>query len=464
MQIHQPHLARDFTVREKQLFKQGDQIHQEAQKIFPNGKMIQAPYWDFQTACQETQKAFKSYPYIYEAVFMGKDMVARIDILEVQDGSFNLYEVKSSTQVKTDHILDAAIQKYIVNQCGYEIKQCFLIHMNVEGAEKDNLFHIKDVSDRVLELEDFVHQKVMNLKKTLSQKSVPQVDIGPYCKKPYECRFIGHCWKHIQKPSVFDIPGIGEQSWGLYAQNKINLKDIPSKDLNEQQKMYQQVHTTHQPCIKKDKILKKLSDWKKPFYYLDFETLSPALPYLEGTRPYQNIPFQFHCLKQDSYKEPFKEEFYLHTNTQDPRGPLVKKLVQFIQKEGSIFAYYKNFESKQLIELAKYFPEFEEELLDIESRLKDPLPLLREAVYFEEFNASWSLKKVAPVLIGKTGSYLDLEVQDGFEAQRSFEKMIALKEEDPQKDVIRKSLIQYCRQDTVCLSQIVSWLFDQVNP
>ena len=461
LQTHQSQLAREVTVREKQLFEQGRQVQEEAQKKFSGGRMIQAPYWDFKKASQQTQEALKSYPYIYEATFMTEELVVRVDILEVQDGFFNIYEVKSSTQVKEDHVLDCAIQKYILNQCGYEVEKCCVVFMNTESA--DDLFKVKDISDRVSKLENEVHEKVEHFKQVLSQKTVPQVDIGPYCKRPYECRFMEHCWKHIKKPSVFDIPSIGEQGWEFYQQNKIDLKDIPDEEFTDQQKMYQRVHLTNQPCIQKDKILKEVSNWKKPFYYLDFETLSSPIPYLEGIRPYQDIPFQFHCLKQNKGEESFREESYLHTSDSDPRRALVEKLVQFIEEEGSVLAYYKNFESRQLKDLAKCFPEFEKKLLSIESRLEDPLPLLREAVYFKEFNSSWSLKKVAPVLIGEKGSYLDLDVQDGLEAQRIFKKMIFLKDEDPQKEILRKNLIQYCRRDTVCLAQIAMWLFKQVE-
>ena len=148
----------------------------------------------------------------------------------------------------------------------------------------------------------------------------------------------------------------------------------------------------------------------------------------------------------------------MHTDRKDPRKALAEHLVRFIKKEGSVLAYYKNFESKQLKSLAEYLPEFRSALLDVESRLEDPLPLLREAVCYKDFGSSWSLKSVAPVLLGDQWKYSELEVQDGLSAQRFFEKMIALSDKKAQKE-IEKNLIQYCRQDTLCLALIVQWLF-----
>ena len=464
MQVYHPQWAKAYTDQEKNLFEQGYQIQKSAQKFFSGGISIQAPYWDFQESFLQTQQALQqSPPYIYEACFSHNQMVVRVDILEIQKEYFNIIEVKSSSSVKEDHILDIAIQKYILDLCKCKIQKCFVVHINKECIypNMQNLFIQKDVTSEVLSLEESIHKKVKELKNILSQKNIPEVEIGPHCKKPYPCRFIPHCWKSIKSPSVFDIPQIGEKSWDYYKEKKIKLSCIPDKELDARQIIYKKTQLSGQPYIEKEVIQKELSQWKLPFYYLDFETLASPVPYLKGTQPFQDIPFQFHCLKQISIKEKAEsqEGSYLHTNRQDPRRDVVQHLVRFIQEEGSIIAYYKNFESKQLKNLAKQFPEFQKKLLSIESRLKDPLPLLRSSVCYKEFGSSWSLKSVAPVLLGDQWSYSGLEVQDGLKAQRMFLKMISLENNHLEKKKIQKSLIQYCRQDTWCLALIVQWLF-----
>lgn len=428
-----------------------------------------APYWDFQLTCSQTQTALQqSPPYIYEAGFSKNQMFVRVDILQInKEGGFNIIEVKSSSSVKEDHILDTAVQKYVLDQCRCKVQKCFVVHINKDNIypNKKNLFVQKDITEEVQLLQEEIHKKAQEFKKQLSQKEAPEINIGPHCKKPYPCRFIPHCWKHIKNPSVFDIPQIGEKSWEYYKEKKIELSSIPDEELDARQVMYKKTQLSGRPCVQKEKIQKELSHWKLPFYYLDFETFSPPIPYLKDARPFQDIPFQFHCLKQNSIKEEIdsQEGSYLHTNRQDPRRSLAQSLTRFIKKEGSVIAYYKNFESKQLKNLAGQFPEFQDDLLDIESRLEDPLPLLRSAVCYKEFGSSWSLKSVAPVLLGRQWGYSSLEVQDGLEAQRIFLKMISLEDRHPQKEKIQKNLIQYCRQDTWCLALIVQWLFKNIQ-
>ena len=436
---------------------------------------MEAPYWDFQTAAHQTKKALDSSPpYIYEAFFEKEQLIARVDILHLKKSSWDIIEVKSSLSLKEDHLWDMAIQKYVLDKCFDKIENCFLMHINKACVypHLEYLFIKKNVTDQVNKLIPEVEKKVIEFKNTLNQTKAPQVEIGPHCKKPYPCRFMHKCWS-LKGPSVFNIPGLGEEeSWNYFHQNKVHLKDIPDQDLIKRQCVYKKVQLTGKPYINKINIKKEISSWKFPLYYLDFETLSSAIPRFPSTKPFQHIPFQFSCLKQNNYnqkkgnedlqdfeKQITTEEHYLHLDSSDARKFLTEKLAQFIGEKGHVVAYYKQFESCRLKELSALFPEFSKILLSIESRLVDPLPLLREEVCFKDFGSSWSMKSVAPVLLGKKWSYSQLDVQDGLMAQNTFEQMIQLKNSDPQKEILRKNLISYCRQDTLCLAGIVNWLF-----
>lgn len=477
-QIHHTDLARPYTLQEQSLFKQGDAVQVEARKRFPGGVLIEAPYWDFKLAQAQTQQALdKKLPYIYEAFFFKNNLMARVDILHLKENSvWDIIEVKSSMSLKEDHLWDVAIQKYIMEQFSYSIDQCFVFHLNRACVypNLENLFIKKDITVEVNDLQTQVADKVEKFKQVLAQKEPPVVDIGLHCNRPYECRFKSQCWKKVPHPSVLDMPEMGGLAWEFYQQGKIELKDIPDEELLPRQKIYKRVHTCDEPYIDKEYIRKELSLWKKPLYYLDFETMAPAIPRFDGVSPFQHIPFQFSaiCISDEKGSrskdigffqgQKIEEEHYLHEDASDPRYELSKRLVKFIGEKGSVVAYYKQFESLRLKELAKLFPDLREALLSIESRLVDPLPLLRNHVCFKEFGSSWSMKSVAPVLLGEKWNYSHLEVQDGLMAQNAFEKMLMLSPKDPKKDVLKKNLISYCSQDTYCLAGIVEWLYKQI--
>lgn len=476
-QIHHPDLARPYTLQEQSLFKQGDAVQVEARKRFPNGVLVQAPYWDFNLAQEQTQRALKQKaPYIYEAFFFKNNLMARVDILHLKEDSlWDIIEVKSAMSLKEDHLLDVAIQKYIMEQFSYSIDRCFVFHLNRSCVypNLDNLFIKKEITEEVNNLQAQVADKVEEFKKILIQKKPPELDIGLHCNKPYECRFKSQCWQKVPHPSVLDMPEMGAMAWEFYQQGKVALEDLSDEELLPRQKIYKKVHTCNKPHIDKESIKKELSLWKKPLYYLDFETMAPAIPRFEGVSPFQHIPFQFSavCIFDEIGNskdigffqgQNITEEHYLHMDASDPRYELSKKLVEFIGDEGNIVAYYKQFESLRLKELAKLFPDLREALLSIESRLVDPLPLLREYVCFEEFGSSWSMKSVAPVLLGEKWNYSHLEVQDGLMAQNTFERMIGLDAKDSKRDILKKNLVTYCSQDTYCLAGVVEWLYKQV--
>ena len=48
-----------------------------------------------------------------------------------------------------------------------------------------------------------------------------------------------------------------------------------------------------EPHVDRQAIRGFLSSLEYPLYYLDFETIGPAVPLFDRIRPYQNIPFQF---------------------------------------------------------------------------------------------------------------------------------------------------------------------------
>ena len=145
-----------------------------------------------------------------------------------------------------------------------------------------------------------------------------------------------------------------------------------------------------------------MTDWKWPLSFLDFETINPALPQHEGCSPYSHIPFQFslHILK--NFESEIEHHHYLHQDSSDPRPLLLKKLLETVPEKGSIVAYYSKFESDRLQDLELAFPQFADQLRNIRERLVDPLPLIRDYLYHPQFKSSFSLKSVAPALLGES--------------------------------------------------------------
>lgn len=131
-----------------------------------------------------------------------------------------------------------------------------------------------------------------------------------------------------------------------------------------------------------------------------------------------------------------------------------------VPESGSVVAYNMGFESGVLKTLAELFPKYRKRLLSIVDRLVDPLPVFRSSVYDPGFAGSFSIKNVAPAILGKSASYDEMDVAGGTEAQSAYMEMINPTTEKKRKEELRKGLIEYCTKDTKEMVDLVDWLFE----
>lgn len=89
--------------------------------------------------------------------------------------------------------------------------------------------------------------------------------------------------------------------------------------------------------------------------------------------------------------------------------------------------------------------------------------MIEECIYHPEFLGSYSIKIVAPVLLGQDVSYDHLAVGDGLEAVCKFQELVQLPHNDPSRADVRKALIDYCKQDTLLMVKLHCWIVEETN-
>lgn len=220
-------------------------------------------------------------------------------------------------------------------------------------------------------------------------------------------------------------------------------------------------------------ITNGVKNWKWPLYFLDFETIGPAVPRYEGTHPFQQIPFQFSCHVQEDREgnqgaapgnkagAKLRHAEYLHMNQFDPRAAVAQNLVMAVGTVGSVVAYNMKTERGCIEHLADACPKLETELRAIIPRLVDLLPIIRNGVYDIGFRGSFSIKSVAPALLGRELSYDNLDIGQGREAQLAFGEMISEETSAERREEIRIAMLKYCQRDTLAMAKLVEWLMMQ---
>jgi len=345
------------------VFDQGNEVGEYAKKFFPDG--INVPYVGFNESIAQTKSLLTDRKPLFEASIMSGDFYSRIDILNpVDHDGWDIIEVKSTTSVKDEHILDVAFQKYCCEKANLKIRKCHLMHLNneyVKDGELDlnELFHIEDISDQVDTIYGQIPAKIEEIFKTISQKKCPDVPIGMQCLTPYECPLKDQCWAFLPKRSIFNLYWLGkEKKFELLEQGIKTIEEIPDYyKLNDKQQIQKLTIKENSVHIEHEEIASFLQTLKYPLYYLDFETFSPAIPLYDGTRPYQRIAFQYslHVLKEkDGQTEHFS---FLSDGSSDPRSAFLSSLKAVMGTVGSVIVYNQTFEEGVLNELASAFPE-----------------------------------------------------------------------------------------------------------
>jgi len=285
------------------------------------------------------------------------------------------------------------------------------------------------------------------------------LDIGLYCNAPYECDYKEHCWEHIPEVSVFDLNFLAKgEKFELYYKGIVEFADVP-KDygLNHSQNLQVEAELTGREFVEQDKIREFLRTIHYPLYFLDFETVSYAIPPFEGLRPYQQIPFQYSLHFLDSEEGELKHEEFLAEAGTDPRETLATRLISAIPEEACILTYNCGFEKGIIRKLAGQFPQYFDRLMSIHSQIKDLMvPFQRKHLYTKAMKGKYSIKYVLPALVPEL-NHDQLEISDGMTASNTF-AALHLVQDKSKVDEIRQNLLEYCKLDTLAMVKILDKL------
>ncbi len=466
LETHHRELASEPSVGLRRIFDSGHAVGELAQKEFPEGRLIDAPFYDTATALRDTESALDAgVRVLYEPAFLYRGVLVRVDILRKgDDGRWHMIEVKSTTGVSDTHIADVAIQRYVTEGAGLQVASCYVMHLNRDCRYPDlsNLFVLDDVTEAVTGAFADISALVTEFTGILLEDSAPDVPIGAHCTRPYECPFKAHCWSHVSEPSIFTIPRLNERKIAqLVGKGITTIADLPETfPLSENQRRYVAVAKGAEPRILWPSIADALRELTFPLYFLDFETMAEAVPRHHGLGPYRPYPFQYslHIMQPDGTLE---HREYLHPDGSDPRAPLAEQLLSDIGVVGTIVAWNASFEKRVISDLATHLPRLRRNLRSLLSRFFDLLPIFRDFYIHPGFRGSASIKDVLPVLVPEL-SYATLEVQAGDVAQVAWLQMLST-DDDSERLSLADSLKAYCALDTLAMVRIYEVLLEQLR-
>jgi len=466
LQVHQPKLAAEPDDSAESIIEQGREVGMLARQLFPGGVEVRSTRLDQAIRATKELVANAEVPAIFEGVFEGDGVLVRVDVLQRrEENRWRLVEVKSTTDLRDHHVEDVGIQSYVLLFSGVKLASVWLAHINREYVLNDTtldprqFFLFRNLTDRVKNLRPELVIRLRAQVNMLAMPTPPEVPTGQHCVSPVVCEFFDLC--NPEKPSdyVGYLPRLHASAMEKLEEMGIeSVQQIPANfELSDIQRRACVAIQTGEPWFSAD-LKKELESLKYPRYFMDFETVNPAIPRFSGMRPYDHLPFQWsvHVQRQpDSAPEHFE---FLAMDNSDPRSPFISSLCDALGDEGgTIVTYNEQFESQRLWELSGWLPAYTDRIRRIQSRLWDLLPVVRNHVYHPAFGGSFSLKAVLPALVPEM-TYQGMEVPNGQVAGLAWESIIRDSATESERQAKRKALLEYCGQDTLALVKLLEAL------
>lgn len=470
LEVHRPELrAEDFGSKAR--FQVGNLVGKIAQDLYDSGGMgaLVDPFSEgFEASYAKTQHLLKSKQPIFEGGFCAAGVRVFADILlpvQGETGSkWRMIEVKSSASIKSYHEDDVAVQAFVAQSAGLDLRGVSVAHIDSSWVYPGNgdyrgLLKEVDLTESISGLQKVVPEWIGSAKQIASAAQEPKVSTGRQCSTPHRCSFHGYCSsQELQAENPIGwLPGkLGKKLQVLVANNKIKeIRDVPDELLNERQRRVKHVTLSGVPYFDREGAAAALARYRLPAYFLDFETISSAVPIWKGTYPYQQIPFQF-SVHRISSSGRIDNQSFLSLSGDDPSDELARALIESCGNTGPIFVYYAQFEMSRIRELAERYLSISQILLALNERVIDLLPIVREHYYHPSQQGNWSIKKVLPSLFPQL-NYENLDgVSSGEMAMEAYREAIASETSPERKAEIKKQLLAYCERDTEAMVRLWS--------
>ena len=262
--------------------------------------------------------------------------------------------------------------------------------------------------------------------------------------------------KKIDDYSIYDLMSPSAKKLGELEDLGVSLiKDIPDDfELTTKQQVQVMVTKSGKRKMDKNSIKDFLGTLEYPIHFLDYESAMATIPLYDGTKPYQQIPFQYSLYTIEKLGSEPKHTEYLHRDNEDPIPSLLKRLKEDVGLKGTVLVWYKPFETNRNKEMAEMFPEFKEFLEDVNERVVDLMePFSKGWFADKDFFGSASIKYVLPVLVPSL-SYKSLDIQEGATAQRLWMESVLKGNSDIDQEELFNNLVEYCKLDTLAMVEI----------
>ena len=216
LDVHEPRLAR-YTAEQMRRFDRGRDFEYAFKSRFPDGIDISAELkrnvdlYPARTAeLLDLRPGTDTKTVLFEAGFQYDDVLVLADVVcQREDGSLDIYEVKSGTTLSETYRRDAALQHYVISHCR-EVHSFSIVYNGLDGINgangqggQDGPFAIVDLTAELAAEGDRIAANIAEMKTIVRATAEPDTPTGQHCLTPYACPYQHHCQQGVRQLSLF---------------------------------------------------------------------------------------------------------------------------------------------------------------------------------------------------------------------------------------------------------------------
>ena len=216
LDVHEPRLAR-YTAEQMRRFDRGRDFEYAFKSRFPDGIDLSAELkrnvdlYPARTAeLLDLRPCSAAKTVLFEAGFQYDDVLVLADVVcQREDGSLDIYEVKSGTTLSDTYRRDAALQHYVISHCR-RVNSFSIVYNGLDGVNgangqggQDGSFAIVDLTAELAAEGDRIAANIAGMKTIVRATAEPDTPTGQHCLTPYACPYQHHCQQGIRQLSLF---------------------------------------------------------------------------------------------------------------------------------------------------------------------------------------------------------------------------------------------------------------------
>lgn len=473
LEIHRRDLL-VVSAQQQARFDAGHRVGELARQLadpHAQGILFDAQRDGFEAVLRASTQALSKRRPLFEAGFSAQGAIVFVDLLlpdggpEGRGSGWRLVEVKSSGSVKPYHRDDLAVQVHVLRSAGVELTSaavaCLDTHWTYPGGgDYAGMLRHEEGLEAAAARSPQVQGWIDGGRAVADRVAEPDVGMGEHCSTPFVCPFTAHCGQgqpQARHP-VHWLPKVQRMVLKEFLRSGgvLDMAEVPDELLNATQRRVKHATLSGQAWFDVEGARKALAPHTGILRFLDFEAAARPVPVWAGSRPYEQVPFQFslHTLHEDGRTG---HDEFIDLSGDDPSVAFAHSLVRVCGTTGPVFVYNAGFEGQVISSLAARLPDLEDGLRALRHRLVDLKPVTEQHYYHPAQQGKWGLKSVLPTL-GGGSDHSQLEgVADGQMAVNAYLEATEPDTPPPRKEELQQQLLTYCRLDTWAMVRL--WAF-----